>query len=104
VAINHVKKKYPNAPLYGLGISFGGNILLKYAGQEKEKCLFNSIVTVANPFNLSVCAEQIHKPKRFIYHNRLLWAFLTVIRQNEEQLRKNPKINVGKRKNYLLLV
>lgn len=94
IAIKHIKQKYPNAPIYGLGISFGGNLLLKYAGDQKDECLFNSIVTVANPFNLSTCAEMIHKPKRFIYHNRLLSSFLAIIRENEHMLRKNPKINV----------
>ena len=81
--------------MYGLGISFGGNMLLKYAGQQKENCKLDSIVTVANPFDLSVCAELIHKPKRIIYHNRILNSFKLVIKENEEQLRKNPKINVG---------
>lgn len=50
--INFINKKYPKAPLVGLGTSIGGNLILKYAGESKEKCKFAGIAVVSTPFDL----------------------------------------------------
>lgn len=49
-----VKKRYPGANLYGMGISIGSNMITKYAGLKGEDCPFKAIVSIANPFDLNV--------------------------------------------------
>lgn len=52
--IEMVKKRYPGANLYGMGISIGSNMITKYAGLKGEDCPFKAIVSIANPFDLNV--------------------------------------------------
>lgn len=60
-AIEEIKSRYPEANLYGMGISIGANYILKYAGIEGENCKLKAIVSIANPYNLYV--YQLYKKK-----------------------------------------
>lgn len=95
-AIKYVKEKYPKAHMYAMGISFGANMLVKYAGETGEKCEFEALVSIANPYDLHRCSEAISRPLKFIYHMNLLRNFKRNLRNNLEMISKNPNINIGK--------
>ena len=38
VAVMHISKLYPRAPLIGVGFSLGANVLTRYVAQEGENC------------------------------------------------------------------
>ena len=49
--VTAVRNKYPKAPLLGIGISAGANLLVCYAGQEKNHP-FRLLVSISNGHNL----------------------------------------------------
>src|SRR5690606_3441440 len=57
--INHLQACRPLAPLYAVGYSLGGNVLLKYLGEQGEQCPLQAAVAVSVPFRLDHCAERI---------------------------------------------
>jgi predicted alpha/beta-fold hydrolase len=88
----HLQKKYPKAALYGLGISMGANMAIKYAGEEKDKCPLKAIVSLANPFDIHECAIHMSKFTKFIYDWNLLQGFKRLLRKNREQVESHPEI------------
>jgi len=57
--IEHLHTTYPNNTLYAVGYSIGGNMLLKYLGEEQENTPLQAAVSVSAPMDLDVCAEVI---------------------------------------------
>ncbi|KAF0683106.1 Aste57867_24794 [Aphanomyces stellatus] len=50
--VAHLRRKHvPSAPLLAVGFSLGSNLLVKYLGQEGERCPLNAAVSVGNPFD-----------------------------------------------------
>jgi len=57
--IAHLQACRPQAPLYAVGYSLGGNVLLKYLGETGEHSGFEAAVAVSVPFRLDQCADRI---------------------------------------------
>jgi len=55
--IDWIKNAYPDANLYGVGCSMGGNLLARYAGIKGSSCPFKKIVSVSNGFDLHAGVE-----------------------------------------------
>jgi predicted alpha/beta-fold hydrolase len=45
----------------------GANLALKYAGEEGDKCIFKSIVSIANPFDITLCSKRLSRMDKLIY-------------------------------------
>jgi len=93
--ISHIKSKYPKADLYGLGISIGANMIVKYAGEAKENCQFKALVSLANPYNLEKCSYKIEQPTKFIYEWSLVSGFKRLFAKNQEMLMKNSHVQIN---------
>ncbi len=72
VWLAHLKSVYPNAPLYGIGYSLGGNMLLKLLGESGEKSMLEAAIVISAPMLLSNSAETITKGAARIYQQYLL--------------------------------
>ena len=59
LVIAHLQAARPLAPLYAVGYSLGGNVLLKYLGERGEQSGLQAAVAVSVPFRLDHCAERI---------------------------------------------
>jgi predicted alpha/beta-fold hydrolase len=70
--IRLLKKRYPDAKLYGVGYSLGGNMLLKLLGEMGEKSLLLAGVSVSAPMQLDTCANTINNGFSKIYQNHLV--------------------------------
>ncbi|MBH3343636.1 hydrolase [Pseudomonas parafulva] len=57
--ISHLRAKRPLAPLYAVGYSLGGNVLLKYLGEQGDDSQLQAAVAVSVPFRLDQCADRI---------------------------------------------
>ena len=68
----HIKDCYPTRPLSMVGYSLGGNVLLKWLGQQGVNVHVQSAITVSVPFLLNICADQMDKGFSRIYRDRLL--------------------------------
>lgn len=57
--IGHLQAARPLAPLYAVGYSLGGNVLLKYLGETGQAAPLQKAVAVSVPFRLDQCADRI---------------------------------------------
>ncbi|MDF3933044.1 hydrolase [Pseudomonas citronellolis] len=57
--IEHLRSIRPLAPLYAVGYSLGGNVLLKYLGERGSDSPLRGAVAVSVPFRLDRCADRI---------------------------------------------
>ncbi len=57
--IRQIKERYPQSPLFAVGYSLGGNMILKYLGEQGDKCLLDAAVAVSVPFKLDRCAARL---------------------------------------------
>jgi len=84
-AINYFKKlinlelkdliKMNNLPIYGVGLSLGGTILLNACldyDEKKGEKLLDGLACVSTPLDLSSCSLCIEKPRNSIYQKWLL--------------------------------
>lgn len=42
VALMYIQKRFPKAPLLGIGFSLGANVLARYVAEEGDQCRLNS--------------------------------------------------------------
>jgi hypothetical protein len=47
-ALMYLSKRFPNAPLLGIGYSLGANIMTRYAAEEGRRCRFAAACVMAN--------------------------------------------------------
>lgn len=72
LVINEVKRRYPQRPLVAVGYSLGGNVLLKYCGEQAEKNPLAAAVAVCPPLSLAACAKRINSGSSKLYQRYLL--------------------------------
>ncbi|HEX4163873.1 MAG TPA: alpha/beta fold hydrolase [Bryobacteraceae bacterium] len=60
------------APLFLVGFSLGGNIVLKLAGELGQTDLLAGVVAVSTPIDLARSVRSIDKPGNFLYVRRFL--------------------------------
>lgn len=72
--VDRLRARWPGVPLGAVGFSMGGNILLKWLGEEGERAPLEAAVAVSVPFDLGACAAALDGPGLFpaIYRRRFL--------------------------------
>jgi predicted alpha/beta-fold hydrolase len=70
--VQHILKKFPGQPLIVIGFSLGGNILLKWLGEQKESSPVHSAIAISVPFDLNSAALNLEKGLSRIYQRHLL--------------------------------
>ena len=70
--IDALHHSYPHAPLFAIGYSIGGNMLLKLLGEYKAQSPLVAIVSVSAPQQLDICANHINKGFAKIYQYHLM--------------------------------
>lgn len=66
---------------YIVGYSLGGNVLLKWLGEQSEKASIKAAVAVSVPLMLDICATEIHQGLSRIYE----WSLLRTLRNKTRQ-------------------
>lgn len=67
-----LKQRYPDSPLLAVGYSLGGNVLVKYQGEQQEKSLLERAVAVSAPLHLAACAKRLEKGFSKVYQSYLI--------------------------------
>jgi predicted alpha/beta-fold hydrolase len=67
-----LRQREPQAPLAAVGYSLGGNVLLKWLGEQGAAVPVRTAVAVSVPFDLRLCAASIREGFSRIYQDRLL--------------------------------
>jgi uncharacterized protein len=70
--LTHLKTIMPNAPIYVVGYSLGGNVLLKYLGEQGAKSIISSAVAVSVPFELNRASDRLTQGFSKLYQHVLL--------------------------------
>lgn len=72
VLVSRLHERYPDANIAAVGYSLGGNVLLKYMGEESQRTPLVTGVAVSVPFDLALCAEAIDRGIARAYQRHLI--------------------------------
>jgi uncharacterized protein len=67
-----LKERYPNRNIAAIGVSLGGNVLLKYLGEQGKKCLLTTAMAISVPFDLADSAKYLDRGFSKIYQHHLI--------------------------------
>lgn len=74
--IESLQQRFPKSPLFTIGYSLGGNMLLKLLGEwgrsSPQSSPFCAAVSVSAPLQLDICANQMNRGFSRFYQYRLL--------------------------------
>lgn len=70
--VETLRQRGEQGPLGGIGFSLGANALLKYLGEEGERCPLQAAVAVSPPLVLSVGADTLRRGFARVYQRYLL--------------------------------
>jgi len=74
--IRHLAAEEPGGPLFAVGFSLGGNVLLKWLGESGGNAALRGAATISVPFDLGAGARHMEKGVRPLY----VWNFLRSLR------------------------
>lgn len=68
------RKKASGLPLFVIGYSLGGNMVLKLAGElgVEGRDLFTGVCAVSAPIDLAASVAELKRPKNFLYQRRFV--------------------------------
>jgi predicted alpha/beta-fold hydrolase len=70
--IRHLHAAQPELPLAVIGFSLGGNVLLKWLGEQGSNAPLNTAIAISVPFDLDSAARQLQRGLSRIYQHHLL--------------------------------
>lgn len=76
--------RFPHAPLLAVGYSLGGNVLLKYLGEEGKNSRVAAAVAVSVPMMLAPCADRLRRGFSRVYQEWLLHSLKASYRKKRE--------------------
>ncbi|QXI38240.1 hydrolase [Pseudomonas xantholysinigenes] len=85
--IRHLRAQRPLAPLYAVGYSLGGNVLLKYLGESGSASQLEAAVAVSVPFRLDQCADRIGQGFSKIYQAHFMREMLAYVQDKQRHFR-----------------
>ena len=79
-----------NAPIFLAGISLGGNVVLKLAGElgPAAQDLIAGAMAISTPIDLAACVRQLDRPSNIIYARRF-------VARLKERVRAKERLNPG---------
>jgi predicted alpha/beta-fold hydrolase len=85
--IRHLRAQRPLAPLYAVGYSLGGNVLLKYLGESGTASQLEAAVAVSVPFRLDQCADRIGLGFSKLYQAHFMREMLAYVQDKQRHFR-----------------
>ena len=90
--------RYPGRKIAAIGISLGGNVLIKYLGKQGNNCPLTAAIAISVPFDLSICAKELETGFSRIYQRYLIRSLNKKI--NNKFKEKSIPINLKKLKEW----
>ncbi|KAM5126304.1 LOW QUALITY PROTEIN: protein ABHD1 [Mantella aurantiaca] len=80
--VEHVRSRFPGAPLLAVGISLGGMVLLNYLASSGSRSQLRAALVFSTPWDVFVSTESLERPLNYFLFNRNLVSGLrkTVLR------------------------
>lgn len=87
--LRHFRRTYATRPLHAVGVSLGGNALLKWLGEREDAAarILQAAAAVSCPFDMSACGHQLARGINRIY---TLHFLRTLKRFAGEKLARHP--------------
>lgn len=92
--IETLRTRFPKRKLAAIGISLGGNVLLKYLGEQNKECLLTTAMAVSAPFDLKDSSLHLNKGFAKIYQRHLVSALRKKMLDKFKD--KTPPISLNK--------
>jgi len=70
--IHTLKTRHPDRKITAIGVSLGGNVLLKYLGEQGNKCKLTAAMAISVPFDLADGAKALNKGFSKVYQRHLI--------------------------------
>lgn len=83
-----LRQRYPDAALAAVGFSLGGNVLLKWLGEQGDRVDLFAAAAVSVPLVLSECASKLDTGFSRIYRDRLLTELKHYMRNKRRLLQR----------------
>jgi predicted alpha/beta-fold hydrolase len=89
--INRMRAQHPSSPMVCAGFSLGGNVLLKYLGEQGEALpqQVRAAAAISAPFDLSASVRALEQGFSRVYQDRLV---ATLKRKTLEKLSRHPDL------------
>ncbi|WP_296216692.1 hydrolase [Pseudomonas sp. UBA2684] len=81
--VRHLRAQRPMAPLYAVGYSLGGNVLLKYLGESGADSQLQGAVAVSVPFRLDQCADRIGMGFSRVYQAHFMREMVAYVKEKQ---------------------
>ena len=81
-----LRAREPETPFGAVGFSLGGNVLLKWLGEQKANLTLFAAVAVSVPFLLNLCATKLDQGVAQLYRGNLLKELKHYMHQKWEHL------------------
>lgn len=91
-----LKQKYPTSSLAAVGISLGGNMLLKLQAEYGENSPLKSAVSVCAPVQLDLCAKRLNQGFSRFYQRHLIIRLNKKLTNKAEQFDFEKLIGLNK--------
>ncbi|WP_144392985.1 hydrolase [Pleionea sediminis] len=88
-----VIKNQTQHPVYAVGFSLGGNVLLKWLGENPEQTDIKKAMAVSVPFKLSTCATAISQGMSRIYQKHLIDSLKLKMQQKLSENLPGPQLS-----------
>lgn len=89
--IEHLRTQRPLAPLFAVGYSLGGNVLLKHLGETGSDSTLQGAVAVSVPFRLDQCADRIGQGFSKVYQAHFMREMLAYIKDKQRQFQHDGR-------------
>lgn len=74
----------------------GANTMLKYAGESRNDCLLEAIVSLSCPYDIHLCILNISKPQNKIVDFMLLRNSIRLLQANKKMYEGFPNLDIQK--------
>jgi len=81
-----LREQEPHIPMAAVGFSIGGNVLLKWLGEQGSQLDLFAATAVSVPLLLDVCASQLDTGFAKVYRRRLIQELKQYITQKQQHL------------------
>ncbi len=86
--VNILRLREPETPLFAVGFSLGGNVLLKWLGEMGKQAPINAAVAVSVPFLLAESAKRLEQGFSRLYQ----WGLMHSMRDAVSEKRKRMQL------------
>ena len=92
--LEHVTKQTGSPPVGAVGVSLGGNVLLKWLGEQGSASPLRRAVAISVPFRLDAAADRLERGLSRLYQRHLVKSLQQAYREKFSRIRSPLAIDV----------